>query len=295
MNENLSGKTALVTGASSGIGLHSLIALARAGAAVIGVGRSAARCAEAEQTVRAACPEAQVRFLLADLSLQSEVRRLAADVRAALQTLGAAGLDVLVNNAGLFSGNLTRTSEGIELTLAVNHLAVFLLSHELLPQLRAAPGGRVITVSSNSHYNTRLNLKTLNQPLFYNGLLAYKISKLCNVLFTYEFNRRAAGSQLHAFAVDPGLVDTGIGQKGTGRLVSWFWGLRRRGGQPPEVPARTVLHLSADPGVLNAAVHYWYDLHPKAPSRYAQREDVARRLWAFSCQLCNLPDHAALG
>ena len=284
---DLTGKTAVVTGATAGIGLYSLLALARAGAFVIGIGRDAQRNRQALEFARQACPEAQVSFLLADLALQSQVRRLGQDICSALEAHGTPYLDILVNNAGIYSQKLVRTTEGIELTLAVNHLAVFLLTHELLPVLNAAQHGRVITVSSHSHTRARMNPARLNNPPVYIGIWAYALSKLANILFTYELNRRLRGNHLHAYAVDPGLVNTDIGIKQAGALSHLVWRNRAKHGQPPALPAETVLLLSRDGNPENEHV-YWYNCQPIHPSPQAQREDLARELWQVSCELCQI-------
>jgi retinol dehydrogenase-12 len=286
----LSGKTAVITGATSGIGLYSLLALARAGASVIGVGRSEERNRNAEAFIREQLPGAHVKFLLADLSLQSQVRRLASEIETELKVRGLRGLDILVNNAGLYTQTLTRTAEGIELTLAVNHLAVFLLTHQLLPALQAVPDARVITVSSHSHYSAWMTLKRINQPLPYLGILAYARSKLANILFTCELNRRAGGS-LHAFAVDPGLVKTEIALKERGLLSQKVWAWRMQKGAPPELPAQTVLYLAYDETVTGSPEVYWYNSQPKQPSRAALNNELAAQLWVLSCALCGIPTH----
>jgi NAD(P)-dependent dehydrogenase (short-subunit alcohol dehydrogenase family) len=155
--------------------------------------------------------------------------------------------------------------------------------------LQAAPQGRVITVSSNSHRGMPLQLKWLTRPPLYFILLAYKTAKLCNVLFTYEFNRRYADTRMRAFALDPGLVDTGIGQKTESSLVGSFWKLRRSGGASPELPADGILHLAANPELQQATEYYWLRTRqPKPPSRYALDEQVAARLWTLSEDLCGV-------
>jgi NAD(P)-dependent dehydrogenase (short-subunit alcohol dehydrogenase family) len=172
---------------------------------------------------------------------------------------------------------------------AVNHLAPFLLTRELLPLLRAAPAGRVVTVSSGSHYNTRLKWNDIQLRRGYNCLLAYKQTKLANVLFTAELNRRLGQqSTLRAFAADPGLVFTEMGFKGNPGLVRWIWDRRRRGGVSPAESARGVVYLATEPSIQNATQIYWKDNHPKAPNRYALDEDVARRLWNLSEQMCGI-------
>lgn len=283
---DMTGKWVVVTGATAGIGLAAVMALARQGAQIIGVGRDAQRCRDAENAVRRVYPQVKLNYLLANLSLQAQVRALARDIRAVLEQNGADALDVLVNNAGTYSQKFVQTPDGLELTLAVNHFAPFLLTNELLPLLKAAPHGRVITVSSDSHYRTWIDFTHMNSPLIYNGLWAYKVSKLANVLFTSELNRRASGSALRAFAVDPGLVNTEIGFKNQSGLSRLVWSLRRKHGTPPEVPARTIRYLASEKSVQNAEDIYWRDCRPKAPSRAAQNRDTARQLWEVSRKIC---------
>lgn len=275
----------VISGASSGIGFAAACALAQRGARVIGVGRSRERCEGARQAILAQAPGARIEFALADLSSQRAVVALGAELR---ERLAGQPLDVLVNNAGAVAGRYTPTVDGRELQFAVNHLAAFLLTRELLSCLRAAGGARVLTTSSGSHRGARMHWNDVMLRRFYNPLTAYKQSKMANVLFTAELNRREGASGLRAYAIDPGLVRTEIGLKGTGGLVSWIWSLRARGGQPPEVGAATIVHLAEQAQLADAQAIYWKDSHPLAPDRYALREDEARRLWELSEQLCGL-------
>ncbi len=190
MEPLLSDKTFVLTGATSGIGLAAAHLLAERGAFLIGVGRSAERCSQVEDQLRSAHPQARVEYCVADLSLQAQVRQLAQDIRAKLQGHHSNSLDGLINNAGTFTYWMTLTPEGFEMQWAVNHLAPFLLTHALLPLLQAAPAARVVTVSSGSHYNTRLKWNDIQLRRGYNCLLAYKQTKLANVLFTAELNRQ---------------------------------------------------------------------------------------------------------
>jgi NAD(P)-dependent dehydrogenase (short-subunit alcohol dehydrogenase family) len=259
---------------------------------VIGVGRSAARCLETQQAVLAEFPGARLAFAVADLSAQSQVRRLADSIRAYAESSGDGKLDVLVNNAGTVSSWYTATEDGYELQFAVNHLAPFLLTHELLPLLRAAPAARVITVSSASHQGTRIHWPDVMYRRRYSCLTAYKQSKLANVLFTSELNRRLGnGGRIRAYAVDPGLVNTEIGLKGTGGLEHWVWQRRRAGGTSAEQGAETVIFLASAPSVDDPDAVYWKDCHPAQSSRYARRAEEAARLWALSERLCGIAWH----
>jgi len=303
LNENLTriDKTILITGATSGIGLAAAKALAGRGAFVIAVGRSQTKCAQAEMQIRAAFPQARIHFLLADLSSQRQVRNLAVQARRVITEHGQSGdkehrrdkehlwLDVLVNNAGAVASKYTESEDGIELQFAVNHLAPFLLTHELLPLLQAAPSGRVLTVSSMSHYHIRMHWADLMYRVGYNTLIVYKQSKLANVLFTAELNRRIDGaSPLRAYAIDPGLVNTEIGLKGTDNLSRWFWNWRRSKGDSPEKGAETIVYLACEPVLKTPQEIYWKANRPKPASRAAHNLEDARRLWQRSERLCGI-------
>lgn len=281
----------VVTGATSGIGLATADLLASQGAHVIGVGRSAERCLEVESRLRLAHPEVSVTYCVADLSLQSQVRRVAAQIREKLGSNGTGSLDALVNNAGTFTYKLTLTSEGFETQWAVNHLAGFLLTHELLPLLQAAPVARVVTISSMSHYLGRIHWDDVQLRRRYNGLRAYRQSKLANVLFTLELNRRVgAQSNLRAFAADPGLVNTDIGGKGNPGFVGWVWRQRAASGISPEESARGIAFLVSEPSIQNASEIYWRHGAPKRPGKRALDEVAAHRLWALSEEMCGIRD-----
>ncbi len=284
---SLENKTAIVTGATSGIGLHTALAFARRGAFVIGVGRAPERCKQARQMIEASVPHADVLYLIADLSLQSQVRRLAHSIYEETHARGSNALDILVNNAGVFSESYVKTPEGIELTMAVNHFAPFLLTQELLPLLAAAPFGRVITISSASHERTCIDLKRLNTPIIYQGLSAYKVTKLANVLFTREFNRRMRKSTVRAFAVDPGLVNTEIGAKRSRGIARLIWQIRSKSGVHPDVPVQTILFLTNEGLKAGEEDIYWFDCKPVKPSRQARRSDLAKDLWEYSIQTCS--------
>ncbi len=289
MENHLVGKTYLVTGATAGIGLAVARQLLLQGANLLGVGRSAERCANVEEQLRLLPGAGQVRFLQADLSLQAGIRRLADGIRRDVSVL-----DGLINNAGVFTFHRSVTAEGFEMQWAVNHLAPYLLTRELLPLLHAAPISRVVTVSSGSHYGTRLRWDDLQLQRRYTGLLAYKQTKLCNVLFSAELRRRlGVGSPVQVFAADPGLVFTDMGLKSNPRLVRWIWSWRRRGGIPAEQAARGVVFLAVEPSIQEASQVYWKHGATKEPNPYALDPVAGKRLWEISAKMCNLSDSIA--
>lgn len=278
--------TCLVTGATSGIGFETALALAAHGFRVIGVGRDPGRCAAAEDRIGAAAPGTDVRFEVADLASQAEVRALAARVRRREPRL-----DALVNNAGLFTFRRAVSVDGVELQLAVNHLAPFLLTNELLPLLAAAPRGRVVFVSSGSHFHGRIRWRDPGRRVLYNGLAAYGQSKLAVLMISTELARRLGpGSTIDAFAVDPGLVRTEIGRKDRGRLVGWIWDLRARGGVSAAESAASVAWLVTEPSIAGRTGLYWKERCVLEPSSRTTAPADCRRLWQLSARLCGIEE-----
>lgn len=233
-------------------------------------------------------PGAKIEYLLADLSKQQEVRRLAEEIQQLLVRQQIDHLDVLVNNAGTFVDRLTLTEDGVEKTIAVNHMAPFLLTYLLLPLLKRSNDSRILTVSSDSHFRTFINPERIRKPALFISLWQYKVSKLANVLFTLEFNLLHKDRAPHAFAVDPGLVNTDIGLKGTGPLSKFIWQRRQKAGVDPIRPATTLLYLAGEDKVHKSNAVYWYDCAEKQPSRNALDRELARRLWVESEKVCHI-------
>lgn len=280
-------KTVLITGATGGIGLATARELARAGARVILHGRTAAKLAAAAADIRAAVPGADLAPVAADLAVQQDVRRLAATVAEL-----APALDVLVNNAGVWNSHQELTAEGIEKTFAVNHLAYFLLSHLLLPNLYAARDSRIICVASDSHKQIPgIFFDDLNLDSNYHGLRSYAQSKLANVLFCYEFHRRRPNDDYPAiYAVQPGLVQTDIGLKGNTWLHRLAWRVRRqmRGHKSPLEGAATSLYLATTPGLGDQSGKYWDNCQPKKSFSSSYSQDEARILWELSQEMTGI-------
>ncbi len=290
MEASMPRRTYLVTGATSGIGLAVTQQLLQHSHSVIGVSRLAERCARQEAALQSFCSTgARVRMLGADLSLQSEILRLVPEVRAVLAEWQAPWLDGLVNNAGAVPFWQTFTAEGFDLQWALNHLAPFLLTLELLPLLKQAPAGRVITISSGSHYGVKLKWDDIQLRRHYNPLTAYCQTKLANVLFTVELDRRLRKDcNVRAFAADPGLVNTDIGLKSNSFLARWIWNIRRRGGITPAESARGIVFLATEPSIQDSPDVYWKHGKPKAADPNGLNPEAASHLWKLSAQMCGL-------
>ena len=234
-----------------------------------------------------AAPGARIAYLEADLSLQAEVRRLAGRIHETLRLWNRACLDGLINNAATVPFWQVLTPEGFDMQWAVNHLAPFLLTMELLPLMQASPMARVVTVSSGSHRGARLDWEDVQLLRHYSPIRAYGRTKLGNILFTAEFNRRFAGCpNLRAFAADPGLVNTQIGLKSNSWLARLAWDVRRRGGVSPERAAEGIVYLATEPSIQNASEVYWKNGRPKEPDALALNPQAARQLWELSAQMC---------
>lgn len=288
-DKKLACKTIVVTGATSGIGLATTEQLVEQGAYVIGIGRNLKKCEEVEKILRKSHPKAKVDFLIADLSSLKQVKKLAKVIRQKVSENERGFIDVLINNAGTVSSWYVSTTEGFELQFAVNHLAPFLLTHELMQFIKAAPMGRIITVSSGSHYNTKIRWKDILMRKHYNCLMAYKQSKLANVIFSTELNRRlGTNSKVKAYAVDPGLVNTDIGLKGLTGFARWIWKKRSIRGIKPEEAAESIVYIASEPSIQNSQAVYWKECKACKPSGYSQREDVALKLWELSESMCGI-------
>jgi retinol dehydrogenase-14 len=279
---SMKGKTVLVTGGNSGIGLETAVALARAGAHVGIVSRSAAKGAVAAADVTRRSGQGGVSLFVADLSSQAEIRRLADEVLATFPRL-----DVLVNNAGAIHGERSTTVDGIETTLAVNHLAYFLLTHLLLDRLTASAPSRVVNVASEAHRRASLDFEDLQGERAYGGWRAYCQSKLANIVFTYELARRLEGRGVTANCLHPGVVATNFGTSGSAPVRVLFT-LIRPFLRSPAKGAATTIHLSASKDVEGVTGRYFVD-EREAPSSPASYEREAwGRLWMVSEALTGL-------
>lgn len=287
--QDLRDKTMVVTGAACGIGRDALQALALRGAHVIGVTRSPKGCCALQDAILTDVPDARLSLAVADLASQRQIRRLASDIRRVVRDEGNDRIDVLIHGAERAPRWRQVTEDGYDVQFAVNHLAPFLLTHELLPMLRAAPAARVITVSSHSHRRGSMNWRDLMYRRRYNRRAAYRQSKLANVLFTAQLNRRLGeGSSIRAYAADPGPMINGDGRTGMGGLAKLLWRVGHCWRGRPGEGARTVIFLAAEPLNENADRMYWSRSRPIRPSARALEREEAARLWTMSERLCGL-------
>jgi retinol dehydrogenase 12 len=271
----------LLTGATRGIGQAAAVALAREGAEVALVGRDPERVRAVARAARDAGSGQPVHEYVADLTLMSEVRRLAAEVRERHEQI-----DVLANNAGALFASRKLTAEGFEQTFALNHLAPFLLTNLLRDRLA---GGRVVTTASDAHKGGSLDLDDLQSERSYAAMKVYGTTKLCNILFTRELSRRAR--ELHANCFHPGVVRTGFGKNDPGiwKVLTTVAGPFFRS---PARGARSLVWLALSDAAAPLTGEYVQDEQVLAPSAAAQDETLAEGLWERSAQLVGLPADA---
>jgi NAD(P)-dependent dehydrogenase (short-subunit alcohol dehydrogenase family) len=281
----LAGQVHLITGATSGIGRATAEALARQGAVVVIAARDRGKAVETVAALRTETGNPAVDYLLADLSVQAEVRTLAEQVQQRYQRL-----DVLINNAGTFQMRRQETVDGIELTWAVNMLAPFLLSNLLLDTLRASAPARVVNVTSEMHQSVSLDLDDVQLTHKYSGQKAYGASKRALVCFTYELARRLAGSGVTANALHPGFAATSMGLD-DGLLSKIIKPVMRLLAPSPEEAARTSVYLATSPEVSAVSGAYFRSGEPvdSAPQTYDL--DVAARLWDLCVEMTGLRIH----
>jgi NAD(P)-dependent dehydrogenase (short-subunit alcohol dehydrogenase family) len=279
------GKTILITGATSGIGLEAAVELARRGARVVLVGRGPRRTDAARADVMARSGSGEVSHLLCDFASQAAIRRLAEEFRG-----GHDRLDVLVNNAGGVNKKRVVTEDGIERTFAVNHLGYFLLTHLLCDLLVKSAPARVVTVASVGHRRGTLDFDDLGfERGGYSIMRAYGRSKLANVLFAAELARRLAGTGVSSNSLHPGAVATNIWSG----APLWAKPIIKILYRPffisaPE-GAQAIVQLAASPELEGVTGKYFEGGQPVAPSPLAQDEALARRLWEVSAGLVGLP------
>ncbi|GAA1243821.1 SDR family oxidoreductase [Oryzihumus leptocrescens] len=280
MSTSMTGRTVLVTGGTHGIGLATAQALVSSGAAVTLVGRNADKTGRVVEALRRDSGNDRVEGMVADLSSQAEVRRLATDFAAAHDRL-----DVLVNNVGGFWATRHVTADGLERTFALNHLAPFLLTHLLRPLLEASAPSRVVTVSSGAQAMGRIDFADLQGERSYGGQRAYSQSKLANVLFTYELARRLEGTGVTANALHPGVVRTGFGQEDSSALFRVMLPVVRPFMLSPERGAETSVYLASSPEVEGVSGKYFVRKKARRSSPASYDAQAARRLWEVSAEL----------
>ncbi len=278
----MQGKTVVITGGTSGIGEATALALAERGADLALICRSRERGAATRDRIAQHVGRDAARLFQADMARLDDVRQVAEVLSRELERI-----DVLLNNAGVTMLRREETHDGFETTFGVNHLAPFLLTHELLPALLKTPGARIVNVASDAHKFARFDLDDLQSERRYAAMRVYGASKLCNILFTRELARRLEGRDVSAYCLHPGAVATNLGAN-NGLLARMLLPALALFFRTPAQGARASIHLCSSADINAPSGSYFIDEHTAPISRLAEDDDVAERLWAESERLIGL-------
>ncbi len=261
-------KTILITGSTDGIGRQAAFVMAAKGNRVIVHGRNPQKCTDTVQWIREGTENKATEWICADLSSLNEIRGMAEEITQRFKRL-----DVLINNAGVFQRTRTLSRDGYELTFAVNHLAHFLLTGLLLNLLLSSSPARIVTVSSMAHASA-IDFDDLQGEVSYSGYQAYAMSKLANILFTFELAERLKGKNIAVNCLHPGVIDT--------KLLHAGWGL---GGAPVSVGADVLVYLATAPETESVTGKYFSDKQIQEPAAIAYDDGVRKKLWEISERL----------
>jgi len=279
---NMNGRVVVLTGGTSGIGQVAAEAIAAMGARLILVARDPARGEAALQRLRTQSPGAAHAVYYADLSRLKQMKQVAAEIAAAEPRI-----DVLINNAGALFTPRQVTEDGLELTFATNHVSYFVLTHLLREPLIAAAPARIINTASDAHRNARIDFDDLQSEKGYRGFGVYSRSKLANVLFTRELARRLEGTGVTANSLHPGFVATRFGDNNRG-ISSSVIGFLKKFAITPEKGAETIIYLATSDEPASMTGRYFVKCRVATPSKQAQDDEAAKRLWQATMRLAGL-------
>ncbi|AFH47994.1 Dehydrogenase [Ignavibacterium album JCM 16511] len=278
----MSKRICLITGATSGIGKATAYELSKKNYELILIGRNEEKCKKVVNELNRKNTSSDVKYYVTDISLIKEVKKLCERLKNDYQRI-----DVLINNAGARFLQHQLTSEGIELTLATNHLGHFVLTNELLPLLKNSDDARIINVSSAAHGGGKGLIENISDSSSYDGRLQYSNSKLANVLFTYELAERLSNHKIGVFAVDPGGVATNFARNNG--LKFWIkhlvYYLLKRQLITPKQAAQTIVYLANSIEVKGQTAKYFFDMKEKKSSQLSYDKSLQKNLWEMSEEL----------
>jgi len=281
----MQGKTVVITGATSGIGQYAAEALAALGARIVFTARNASKASAVLARLEGVGPSAQHDWVLADLTTLAAMKAAGAALAAK-----AGRVDVLVNNAGAIFDHREVTADGLEMTFAVNHMAYFVITEVLRPNL--GPRARIVSTASGAHAFGRLDFTDLQSERRYSGMTVYGTSKLCNILWTCALSRRLASTGVTANCFHPGGVNTGFADNTSGFLKAAM-GLAKPFMLTPQKGADTLVWLASAPEIEGRTGGYWAKRKLVQPSAAARDPDNVARLWAESARIAGWPQLAS--
>jgi len=275
-------KTAIVTGANSGIGKHTVQALAGNGYRVVMICRNRDKAENARRDIIDKTGNDRIDILICDLSSMQQIKEAAETIRETYSQT-----DRLVNNAGILpDGDRKETDEGLELTFAVNHMAYFLLTRELMPLLESTPKSRVINVASDASRSGTFNPDNLQLQSGYSTMKAYGNSKLFNIMFTRQLAKEVEGKDITTYSLHPGVVNTNFASE-SNSWFAWFFDLGRMFMRSPEKGAETSVYLCLEEGIEHLSGSYFRDKKPVKPVKAAHSDEDCQRLWERSEEIAS--------
>ncbi|HEX3153182.1 MAG TPA: SDR family oxidoreductase [Candidatus Angelobacter sp.] len=290
----MKGKVIVITGATSGIGQVAAERLAAMGARMVQVARDKERGQAAMTRLNQIAPGLAHTIYYADLSRLREMKRVAAEIAQAEPRI-----DVLINNAGAMFGTRQLTEDGLERTFALNHMSYFVMTQGLRDRLAASAPARVVNTASDAHTSGTVDFDDLQSEKAYRfnlkdwmryGGPAFKVyarSKLMNILYTRELARKLAGTGVTTNSLHPGFVATRFGDQ-TGGLIGFGIGIAKRFALTPEQGAETLVYLASSPDMVTVTGEYFHKCRPATPSREAQDDLKAQRLWLETSKLAHM-------
>lgn len=275
----MQGKRVLITGANSGIGKETAVALAAQGAQIVMLCRNRSKAEAAQTEIIQRSGNDQIEIVLGDFASLASVAAAAETIKQRYDRI-----DVLLNNAGAYFSKRETSQDGYEMTFAVNHLAPFLLTKLLLPILEASEPARIVNVSSMAHIFTGMNFKQLQDPKNYHGFFVYARSKLANILFTYALAERLKGRNITVNTLHPGTIASGFAEGGSD-LFAWLIRLSRPFMITAEEGAQTSIYLASSPQVANTSGKYFVKSKPRRSSGASYDRANQQLLWQLSEEL----------
>jgi len=274
-------RNVIITGGNAGIGLATSIALAKQGANIYFVSRSKDKADEAVETIVAESGNKNIKYFVANLSSQKSIRQLASEIKNEMSVI-----DVLINNAGGTFSDFTLSEDGLEMTIATNHFAYFLLTNLLLDSIKKSDYARIVNVASGSHYQGKIDFESFTKNKSYFVMKAYGQSKLANVLFTNELAERLKGTNVTVNSLHPGFVKTQIGNKNASWYSGLFWSIVTLGAISVEDGAKTSVYLASSPEVKGVTGKYFDKCKVKKAAALALDKELGKQLWQKSEELC---------
>lgn len=282
MTWNIKDKLVLITGGTDGIGKKTALNIAKMGGKLVIIGRNKEKTESVVEEIKTAAKNKNVEYLLADLSIQKEVRRVANEF---VKKYGK--LDVLFNNVGGSFAKKTITVDGVEKTFALNQLSYFLLTHLLLDLLKEDAPSRIVYTASGAHRHANINFENINKPGFISMWAAYRQSKLANIMFAYALARRLEGTGVSVNSLHPGFVKTNIG-RGNGKLVDFFMTKLFNRGISVEEGAETPIYLIASPEVESVSGKYFYKMKAIVSESISNDIESQEKLWEICKDLTGI-------